>query len=82
VQAIFADARKKLAELGPQAGQPTPETREKFRAAMEELRSKLTEVLTPEQQEKFRAAMQQGGGGAGAGARPRPAPAKEKPADK
>lgn len=83
VQAAFADARKKLAELAPQPGQPTPETREKFRAAMEELRSQLTQVLTPEQQEKFRAAMQQGAGaGAGVGARPRPGAAKEKPADK
>jgi Spy/CpxP family protein refolding chaperone len=82
VQAAFADARKKLAELAPQPGQPTPETREKFRAAMEELRSKLTEVLTPEQQEKFRTAMQQAPTGAGAGARPRPGAAKEKPADK
>ena len=84
VQALFADARKKLADLAPtvQGGQPTPETREKFRAALEELRTQLTDILTPEQLEKFRAAMQPGAGGAGAGARPRPGATKEKPADK
>jgi Spy/CpxP family protein refolding chaperone len=84
VQAAFADTRKKLAELAPtlQGGQASPEIREKFRAAMDELRTQLTDVLTPEQKEKFHDAMQQGAG-AGAGVKPRPAtPAKEKPADK
>jgi Spy/CpxP family protein refolding chaperone len=82
VEAALADARKKFAALAParQAGPPSPEVREKFRTAMEELRTELMGVLTPEQQEKFRASMQQGAGAGGAGARPRPG--AEKPADK
>ncbi|MDB5323413.1 MAG: hypothetical protein JWN40_5044 [Phycisphaerales bacterium] len=86
VQAALADARKKFAALAPsvQGGQPSPDVREKFRTAMEDLRTELMTVLTPEQQEKFRASMQQGAGagGAGPGARPRPAAGAEKPADK
>jgi Spy/CpxP family protein refolding chaperone len=82
VQAVFANARKKFAELAPQGGQPTPETREKFRAAMEELRTQLTDILTPEQKESFHDAMQRGATGAGTPPRPRPGAAKEKPADK
>jgi Spy/CpxP family protein refolding chaperone len=86
VQGALADARKKFAALAPsvQGGQPSPDVREKFRTAMEDLRTELMGILTPEQQEKFRAAMQQGAGagGAGPGARPRPAAGTEKPADK
>jgi Spy/CpxP family protein refolding chaperone len=84
VDAALADARKKLAALAPavQGGQPNPEVREKFRTAMEDLRTELMGVLTPEQQEKFRASVQQGAGGPGAGARPRPGAGAEKPAGK
>jgi Spy/CpxP family protein refolding chaperone len=84
VDAALADARKKLAALAPsvQGGQPNPDVREKFRTAMEDLRTELMGVLTPEQQEKFRASVQQGAGGPGAGSRPRPGAGAEKPAGK
>jgi Spy/CpxP family protein refolding chaperone len=81
VQAALAETRKKFTALAParQAGPPSPEVREKFRTAMEDLRTELMGILTPEQQEKFRASMQQG---AGAGARPRPNAGAPKGAEK
>jgi len=62
VDSVFADARKKFADLAPQLqkGQPTAETREKVRSVMQDLRAALTDVLTPEQMEKLRATMRQG----------------------
>jgi Spy/CpxP family protein refolding chaperone len=62
VEKALADARKKFAELGRsvQGGQAAPDTREKFRSAMEDLRTELMAVLTPEQREKLKSEMEKG----------------------
>jgi Spy/CpxP family protein refolding chaperone len=75
VDAILSDTEKKVGELASQAQPQDAGNRggggREFRAAMQEARQKINEVLTPEQQTKFAELAPEGGRGQGQGGRRR-----------
>lgn len=67
VKPIMEDARKKMEELRAEAQSgDRAKVREKAMEVMQDVRTKLQDVLTPDQQQKFREMMQQARPGAAA----------------